>query len=100
MIPIDVILLTAYWVSDLTWAAGLQQRVLGWPASSAGIAPFAGPVAVWLVVFVVMTAVRVLLSAKNIREHWTDPIKMAELLMLSVANAVTCWYLYDRIRGV
>ena len=100
MIPMALILLTAYWASDITWAAGWQQRVLGWPAKSTGIAPFAGPVAVWLIVFVVLTAASALLSAKGIRKHRTDPTKVAGLVMLSVANAGTCWYLYGRIGGV
>lgn len=100
MIRIALILLTAYWASDVTWAAGWQQRVLGWPERSGGIAPFAGPVAIWLIVFIVLTAVSLLLSAKAIRKLQTDPIEMAGLFTLSAANAVTCWYLYDRIGGV
>lgn len=93
-----MILLTAYWASDLTWAAGWQQSALGWPTGSMGIAPFAGPVAVWLIVFAMLTPTGVLLLVKGFRKHPT--ISTAKLVMLSVANAGTCWSLYDRIGGV
>lgn len=100
MTRVALILLTAYRTSDLTWGPGWQQSLLGWPTGTGGIAPFAGPAALWLIVFAVLTAASMIVLLSAIRSYQNEPNPVVQLMALSSASAATCWYLSDRIAGV